>query len=278
MVLSELKQIVGEDLINITQDVRSGIPTAVFGVTLGEKARISALFDKVCYIAPDLISARQMVVELENLTGQTFALLPPKNEVLLSKSAINKDILHERISALYKIQKQHTSVITTLEAIMQLVPKKIEIVSLQKNINVNTDELIEKLVYIGYKRVDFVQEVGQFAIRGDIFDIYPINSTSAYRIDFFYDEIEKIVEFDFESGEKGQEKEEIVIVQAYDFNVYDENADIIWNKLSKSFSTHTISSSKHKLSNYACDLIDLLKSGYDDRLGALMPLMDGVTF
>ncbi len=161
---------------------------------------------------------------------------------------------------------------------MQLVPKKIEIVSLQKNTNLNTDELIEKLVYMGYKRVDFVQEVGQFAIRGDIFDIYPINSTSAYRIDFFYDEIEKIVEFDFESGEKGQEKEEIVIVQAYDFNVYDENADIIWNKLSKSFSTHTISSSKHKLSNYACDLIDLLKSGYDDRLGALMPLMDGVTF
>ena len=88
MVLSELKQIVGEDLINIMQDVRSGIPTAVFGVTLGEKARISALFDKVCYIAPDLISARQMVVELENLTGQTFALLPPKNEVLLSKSAM----------------------------------------------------------------------------------------------------------------------------------------------------------------------------------------------
>ncbi len=278
MVINELKKIIGEELINISNDVRRGIPTAVFGISLGEKARISALFDKICYIAPDLISARQMVVELENLTGKPFALLPPKNEVLLSKSAVNKDILHERISALYKIQTENASICTTLEAIMQLVPKRVEYITLKKSEVASTNDLIEKLVLMGYKRVDFIQGVGQFAIRGDIFDVFPINCTSAFRIDFFYDEIEKIVEFDYESAERGSEIESLVVVQAYDFNPYVENADKIWNVITKSAKAHSIATSRHKLSNYACDLIDTLKSGYDDRLSAILPIMEGVTF
>ncbi len=277
MVLSELRKIISDEMINITQDVRRGIPTAVFGVTLGGKARLSALFNKVCYIAPDLISARQMVVELENLSGKNFALLPPKNEVLLSKSAVSKDILHERIFALHKIQNQGASICTTLEALMQLVPKKVEFIEIKKEETLSTTELIDKLVLMGYKRVDYIQGVGEFAIRGDIFDVYPINSSTAYRVDFFYDQVEFIKEFDLESGEKGVEKEKIEIIQAYDYNPYQENADKIWNILNKSVSMHTISSSRHKLLNYACDLVEILKSGYDDRLNALLPIMDSVT-
>ena len=105
MVLDKLKTKLNTDLQKIYDNVRSGIPTAVFGVTQGHKTRISSLFDKFIYVAPDLITARQLALDLETLSGQNIALLPPKNDVLLSKSSINKDILRERILAFHKILK-----------------------------------------------------------------------------------------------------------------------------------------------------------------------------
>ena len=278
MVLSELSKIISEELINISEDVRRGIPTAVFGVTLGEKARISAVFDRLCYIAPDLVSARQMAQELECLSGKKFAVLPPKNEVLLSKSAINKDILHERIFALHKIYNKGYNICTTLEAIMQFAPKKVDFITLKKGEEIAIGELVEKLVYMGYKRVEFVSEVGEFAIRGDILDIFPINTGVSFRVDFFYDEVEKIVEFDFENAEKGQDISEIEIVQVYDFNPNIENTDKIYEKTTQSANSHTITASKHKLLNYACELIDNFKISNYDRVNALMPLMESVGF
>lgn len=278
MVLNELSKIISEELINISQDVRRGVPTAVFGVTLGEKARISSIFNKVCYIAPDLVSARQIALELECLSGEKYTILPPKNEVLLSKSTVNKDILYERISSLHCIYNKGYNICTTVEALMQFVPKKVDFISLTKGTEVGIGEIVDKLVSMGYKRLDFVTSAGEFAIRGDILDVFPINSTTSYRVDFFYDEIEKIVEFDFENGEKGQEKNQIEIVQVYDFNINEENADKIYNKLTTSAKSHTISSSKHKLLNYACELVENLNNGNYDKVSALIPLMESVGF
>ena len=85
---------------------------------------------------------------------------------------------------------------------MQFAPKKVDFITLKKGEEIAIGELVEKLVYMGYKRVEFVSEVGEFAIRGDILDIFPINTGVSFRVDFFYDEVEKIVEFDFENAEK----------------------------------------------------------------------------
>ena len=132
MVLDKLKTKLNTDLQKIYDNVRSGIPTAVFGVTQGHKTRISSLFDKFIYVAPDLITARQLALDLETLSGQNIALLPPKNDVLLSKSSINKDILRERILAFHKIYNKNSSFITTIEALMQFAPKQIDYITLKK--------------------------------------------------------------------------------------------------------------------------------------------------
>ena len=63
---------------------------------------------------------------------------------------------------------------------------------------IQLSELGERLSDLGFERVDFVFEPGQYAIRGGIVDIYSYSHDLPYRLDFFGDEIESIREFDIE--------------------------------------------------------------------------------
>jgi len=61
------------------------------------------------------------------------------------------------------------------------------------------DALIEKLVAYKFKRVDFVVEPGEFALRGGLIDIFSYSNEFPYRLEFFGDDLESIREFDPES-------------------------------------------------------------------------------
>ena len=83
-------------------------------------------------------------------------------------------------------------------------------ITLHSGQEVQLSELGDQLSELGFERVDFVYEPGQFAIRGGIVDIYSYSHDTPYRLDFFGDEIESIREFDIEdqlSKTKVQEAE-----------------------------------------------------------------------
>ncbi|MCC8088481.1 MAG: transcription-repair coupling factor [Rikenellaceae bacterium] len=61
---------------------------------------------------------------------------------------------------------------------------------------VSQDFIREVLADMGFMKVDFVYEPGQFSIRGGIVDIFSFSDNSPYRIDFFGDEVESIRMFD----------------------------------------------------------------------------------
>jgi transcription-repair coupling factor (superfamily II helicase) len=56
--------------------------------------------------------------------------------------------------------------------------------------------LVETLVEFGYDHESVCESPGQFAVRGGLVDVYPLNATSPARIDFFGDEVEVIRAFD----------------------------------------------------------------------------------
>ena len=58
-------------------------------------------------------------------------------------------------------------------------------------------KLSENLVEFGYEKVDYVTSVGQFAVRGDVLDIFIYGNENPFRIEFFDEEIERISSFDF---------------------------------------------------------------------------------
>ena len=63
------------------------------------------------------------------------------------------------------------------------------------------DEVLKKLVVIQYERNDYEPSPGTFRVRGDTLDIMPANSETAVRVEFWGDEIERIVELDPLTGE-----------------------------------------------------------------------------
>jgi len=77
------------------------------------------------------------------------------------------------------------------------------IFDLKKGQTVDQREIIRKLVALQYKRNDAAFSRGNFRVRGDNLEIFPSHyEDSAWRIAFFGDEIEEIVEFDPLTGKK----------------------------------------------------------------------------
>ncbi len=60
-------------------------------------------------------------------------------------------------------------------------------------------ELIASLLALGYERTEQVDALGQFCLRGDILDVYPINSSAPVRIEWFDNELDAMRSFDVDN-------------------------------------------------------------------------------
>lgn len=110
------------------------------------------------------------------------------------------------------------------------------------------DNVIKNLISIGYSRVPMVVDPGEFSIRGDICDIYPMSSEPA-RMEFAFDEIESIRLLDVNSQRSTNKLNDIIIRPRYKVIVNDKNKLIflktLQERLNKSVST--LDSGKHQL-------------------------------
>ena len=94
-------------------------------------------------------------------------------------------------------------IVTYSEALAESVPQPQLLQGKTINLSVGEEiaisQLTEMLLELDFKRVDFVYEPGQFAVRGGIVDVYSYAYDIPMRIDFFGDEIDSIREFELES-------------------------------------------------------------------------------
>ena len=115
--------------------------------------------------------------------------------------AISPDLKVKRLQTLelIKTNKPHI-VVTNLMGYLRYLPgietsKKLNI-NLNKGDSINRDKLIELLEEFGYKRDTLVTSTGEYAVRGFIIDIFPIEANHPVRVEFFGDEIDSIRVFD----------------------------------------------------------------------------------
>ena len=74
--------------------------------------------------------------------------------------------------------------------------------ALRPGMQKDRDEVIHELVNIQYSRNDMDFQRGTFRVKGDVVDILPISTfEDGIRVEFFGDEIDRIVEFDPLTGE-----------------------------------------------------------------------------
>src|SRR5256714_2255218 len=86
--------------------------------------------------------------------------------------------------------------------------------ALEKGELIDLDETAERLVACGYERVDQVEDRGQFAIRGDILDVYPATEERAVRCELFDVEVERLTFFSTFTQRSLEEAEHVEIAPA----------------------------------------------------------------
>lgn len=99
--------------------------------------------------------------------------------------------------------------------------------SLRKNMQKERDEVIRKLVDMQYDRNDMNFVRGTFRVRGDIIDIFPASSSDkAIRVEFFGDEIDRILEIESLTGNIVGERQHAFIYPASHYATTKEKLDI----------------------------------------------------
>lgn len=188
-----LNEFTSDNYLEFRKNVCDGVPVAAFDLPSQNKCElIISLDEPSLFIVRDEIFGREMAQELHAMSGEKIVFLPSKNDVVLYKQGFNKEKLYERIKALGEIENGAKYVVTTFDALLQLFPKKLEKIVLNKDQEYDLYDIISSLVKMGYKREEYVERVGTFSVRGDVLEIFPINLDDVYRVDFFGDQVENI--------------------------------------------------------------------------------------
>lgn len=163
--------------------------------------------------------AFRMATDLESLLGVEKVAYFPSNELFPHEEAFEPEVTAQRVETLGRMLKaEPLVVITSWEALQRrlLPPEKlIEFtMTLKLGSEYPVDDILEKLVVMGYERVDLVQAMGQFSRRGDIIDIFPLDRQTPTRIEFFGDEIDSIRNFEVETQISSENLIDVLILPA----------------------------------------------------------------
>ena len=158
---------------------------------------------------------------------QPEAYVPSTDTYIAKDSAINEEIDKLRLSATAAlVERRDVIIIASVSCIYGLgspVDYQNMMVSLRPGQEKDRDEVIQKLISIQYTRNDMDFHRGTFRVRGDVLEIFPANfSDTAYRVEFFGDEIDRITEVDVLTGEIKNELEHIAVFPASHYVVPQE--------------------------------------------------------
>ena len=136
---------------------------------------------------------------------QPEAYIPGKDLYIEKDSSINDEIdrlRHSATSALF--ERRDVIIVASVSCIYSLGdPEEYQklVLALRPGMEISMDELAKKLIAIQYNRNDISLERDHFRIRGDIFDIMPASGKTAIRVEFFGDEIDRLLEINTVTGE-----------------------------------------------------------------------------
>ena len=135
-------------------------------------------------------------------TYKNDCLLFPMDEFLTSVAvAISPDFKIKRLEVLDELKSnknQKHIIVTSLMGYLKFLPNINENnnIYLKESSNYSRDELVTLLEKFGYTKTSLVTTTGEYAVRGFVIDVFPINNEKPIRIELFGNDIETIKEFD----------------------------------------------------------------------------------
>ena len=176
----------------------SGIHKAQLALTLGQEQQF-------LFVTGTESEAIRICSDINAMAGTDIAMHYPAKEILFtsveSKSA---EYEHERLHVLTAIMENQLRIVTaSVEALMQpTIPPTVlrqARITLRQGTATDLTELTQQLLHAGYVRCENVEGKGQFAVRGSIVDIFPVQMTSPVRMELWGDEIDTLNFFDTET-------------------------------------------------------------------------------
>ena len=179
-------------------------------------------------ITSNLYKAQKIYQCLLPMIGKDNVLLFPTDELIRTQTlAQSKEMVAQRLYVLNEIIKGRGKVIiANLASILRYLPSPQifadKCLDFVKGGHYDLKEIKKNLIKNGYLKVNKVDQSMQFAVRGDILDIYSVNNNNPVRIEFFDDEVESIRYFDLATQVSIKELDKISILPGNDILLSEE--------------------------------------------------------
>ncbi len=173
LILAELLETTAEQVLHVSSD----------------DVRMNRVADAVAWFAPGT-----RILRFPAWDCLPYDRVPPRGELVAERLAT--------LAALVSLEGdgKPVLVVSTVAAILQRVPPRAALAEAQRILvpgeRVDLDAIVSFLSAHGYHRTETVREPGEFAVRGDIVDVFAPGFEEPVRIDLFGDEIEKLRRFD----------------------------------------------------------------------------------
>lgn len=161
---------------------------------------------------------------------QPEAYIPGKDMYIEKDAMINDEIdklRHSATSALF--ERRDVIIVSSVSCIYSLGdPAEYQslLVSVRPGMALSRDELLRRLVSIGYERNDLNFTRDKFRVRGDVVEIFPASSTdTAIRVEFFGDEVDRVTKVRVLTGEILETLSYAAVFPATHYAVSDEHRE-----------------------------------------------------
>ena len=184
----------------------------------------------VLLITADTPSALRLEQELQYLLADKqladqsapVLLFPDWETLPYDTFSPHQDIISQRLETLYKLPQMSKGVlIVPISTLMLRCAPRVYLdkysLMVKAGQRLNLQQLRGRLAEAGYVAVDQVLEHGEFAARGSLLDLFPMGSSSPYRIDFFDDEVDSIRPFDPETQRSSEPVKTVSLLPAREY-------------------------------------------------------------
>ncbi|MBQ8043967.1 MAG: transcription-repair coupling factor [Clostridia bacterium] len=220
---------------------------SITGLTDASKAHvIYSLYNysnvRPVVVCPNVTSAKKFIQDMKFYTDREIVFMPAREVIYYDVDVQSRETNNARVYAISKlVSNEEIIFVTTTEALLQPMLTKSEYkglnISLKLGDSINLNEVIEKLLKLGYSREELVAAKGQFSVRGGIIDIFPVEANMPYRIELFGDEIDSIRTFDVLDQRSKETVEEFEINFSTEYIIDRANVDKLQETLTSVVET-----------------------------------------
>ena len=263
-IFENILQDIQDKDISISYLTDSSKAHIIYGLTVrGKKSSL------VC--CANTVDAHKMVTNLKFYSDISVEYFPAKELIYYDIEAESKENLIDRMSIIKNIllDKNKKIIVTTIDALMQNMPDfDNRLNNLETYIDINTkvnlDEFVNTLINMGYERCENIEGKSQFAVRGGIIDVFPIESKLPVRIEFFGDEIDNIRTFDLITQRSIDTLHHVNITFVKENNIDKSTKDDAIKKINKLIESEECDT---KLKDYLKEDLDKIEN--DDTYGII---------